>query len=302
MLRWISQLYGRSDPKYANLDYLQHQFRGAPDGPAVHAFAMRGDSPVGHCAVVPMAARSSRQGFLSGKVEAFYIDEASRAETIGGRSLAQAMLSALYARAHERRMSPLHAAASPQLGVLHRMVGCTSLHVAACDRILLLRPRLAQDAGLAARLLARPVSACQWATTLPARALPFRRWHLERDPGVISSQYRPAPLADLGGSRWTIDVGRLWPWFAASGRLAAVECAGGPWAIVRLPEAEGAVMEIVSCSTEPLGHLRAFRLLSALLTVARRTRAGALINRVLSGIPTTPLVRAMTVVGGRPRN
>ena len=93
-LEWVGRLYGQADPKYRQRRVLEHLFVAGAAGPALHAFAIDGGEPVGHCAVVPMPARSGAEQLRCGKVEALFVSPSHRGRQGGGSSIAVSMREA----------------------------------------------------------------------------------------------------------------------------------------------------------------------------------------------------------------
>ena len=108
-LGWIADLYGRVDPKYAETAFLEHLFSHAPAGPALHAFALADERPVGHCAVVPMFAGNDVRTLLCGKVEALFVEEGHRGRRRDAPPVAVQMRDRLYELASEKGIELLHA-------------------------------------------------------------------------------------------------------------------------------------------------------------------------------------------------
>jgi GNAT superfamily N-acetyltransferase len=73
-LSWIAALYGRTDARYALLDFLRHQLLENPYGWSLHTFAFDGTRRVGHCEAVPVKARLGTEELLSVKLEALFVD------------------------------------------------------------------------------------------------------------------------------------------------------------------------------------------------------------------------------------
>lgn len=95
-LRSVAELYGRADPKYLRDEVLAHLLTQSPAGAAMHAFALDGGQPVGHCAVVPMLARYGSDSLRVGKLEALYLDEPYRGRRPGEQWVVLSLLDRLY--------------------------------------------------------------------------------------------------------------------------------------------------------------------------------------------------------------
>src|SRR5438128_6765989 len=137
-LRWIADLYGRVDPKYAEPTFLEHLFSSAPAGPALHAFAIADERPVGHCAVVPMLAGNDVRTLLCGKVEALFVDESYRGRRAGAQPVALQMRDRLYELASEKGIELLHAYVRPEVG---RILDLNPLRVGKPSLVAVARPR-----------------------------------------------------------------------------------------------------------------------------------------------------------------
>jgi hypothetical protein len=235
----VARRYGAADPKYGDLRFLRHLLVDGPGGPALHAFARVDGRAVGHCCVVPLPAQRGDEPLRSGKVEALAVDEAEREAAVDGRPVTLALLERLYALADERGIDVLHAYASRELGVLHRLLGFRALEVGAPSLVAALPGR-----ALAAEHGARAVALAAAQTAL---RLPWLRPATIRDPLPADAELLPGTGLVRGGS-WTIPAAPLWDWWVGSGLLRAVEREGsfrallqlgGPARSVRLLGAEG---------------------------------------------------------------
>src|SRR5438132_12144122 len=137
-LGWIADLYGRVDPKYAETAFLEHLFSHAPAGPALHAFALADERPVGHCAVVPMFAGNDVRTLLCGKVEALFVEEGHRGRRGDAPPVAVQMRDRLYELASEKGIELLHAYVRPEVG---RILDLTPIRVGERSLVAIVQPR-----------------------------------------------------------------------------------------------------------------------------------------------------------------
>jgi hypothetical protein len=286
-LTWIADLYGRADAKYRALPYLRNRFVENPFGWSLHAFALDGETPVGHCAVVPMKARMGTRAPVTGKVEALFIEEPYRGEVRladgSERMLAVALLSALYAFADESGIEVLHAYANADLGVLHRLLGCRRLSVGEATYVAVTRPiEFAERTSSLARKAAgvglfAGQTALRESSYLAARLL-ARSWNgpLLREGADDDAEL--GETAPAGDRRWTISGSDSWSWYLGSGliRILTVPGPAGCRAVVLLPEGGGGALRIVSWSPRRTGLLPALLLLGAAGRLGRRVGAATL--------------------------
>jgi hypothetical protein len=264
-LGWVSSLYGRVDAKYRSREYLRHLLVENPFGWSLHAFVLDGERPVGHCCVVPMRARRRGEELVAGKVEAFFVEEEDRARSVGEDEVlvAVAVLRDLYDFAERSGIEVLHAFATPDLGVLHRMLGFRGVAVGSPSFVRLVRP----DAGAAASALA----AAQRLVGAAARlAAPTRRSLRPLAEGDAALGEAEAP-----GDAWTISGRDAWAWYATSGLLAVLEVRGAQ-ALVRTADGSAEGFRVLSWRASRGGLLPAVRVLGAAASVARSQRAAAL--------------------------
>jgi hypothetical protein len=280
----VAGLYGRTDAKYSSPAFLRQLFVDNPYGWSLHSFAYDGDTPVGHCAAIPLRARTGDGVVMSGKVEAYFVDERYRG---GTPSLALQVLVALSDAAQEHGIDPLHAYVSPRVGAIFARAGYTAhatggrAYVLACG-------------GSGA---ARAVAAGQGAITTLAGAL-------AQTGGVRSDEPADddAALVDPGsvGPAWTIAGSDSWEWFAASGFVSALEVAGAR-AVVAL-QGEGQPLHLLGWRPERPGLRSAVALLAGLRRVARQRSASTVRIQPWPGVgDEATLVRACRVLALAPR-
>lgn len=261
-LKWIGDLYGRSDPKYGRYPFLHHLFVDNPYGWAVHAFARAADEVVGHCAVIPVRARLGGELTMSGKVEAFVVDERYRRgrSAVGDRSIADELLTAVSEAAERRGVDPLHAYVSPHVGVIFERNGYTRRVVG--PRAYAIIGPTARAAGPTQRVLTRLAASGQ--RTLAAMTMGEPA--LVRDPRDEDSQ-----LVEVTGliDSWTVDGADSWEWFTQNGFIAALELPGahGGLALVCM-EADDRPIYLLGWRPGRPGLRSGVRLLAALARLA----------------------------------
>lgn len=301
-LGWIAALYGRVDAKYRSNTYLRHLLEANPCGWSLHAFALDGARAVGHCCVVPLPARRARRELLSGKVEAYVVEEAYRARTTGPDDtlLAVELLRRLYEFADGNGIEVLHAFATPELGILHRMLGFRRLDVGERSLVRLTEPRAAGAIGGA---LYATQSALGEAIYAGARSA-ARVW---RTPALRPLSDDDAVLAEAepgDETAWTISGTDAWPWYAGSNLLGVLEIPGraGSRALVRTADGSAEGFRILGWRPTRPGLLPALLLLGAASRLARRQRASALRFQPWHGRSGDgSLARAARVLGFVPR-
>lgn len=279
-LQDIARLYGPYNRKYADPDFCARLFNQNPHGYSLHAFVTdAGGQAAGHYAVIPMTMVDAGARGLSGKGEAFVVDEAHRRDTVtlGGRSLlcGPALQLALLDDALARGIEVVHMVAGRDVAVVHRMTGCRALGTQHLRSSLVLRPdqldareepawkgvlRGAAGAGQrAGSALVRGASLAAGAET--------RRWTgAELNPerlGRVASQLPPP-----AGWGLAIDVAML-TWMAAAGslHLIALDDALESWALLCTSSGDGRLAEVLAWR-ERGGTGAAVRLLAAVVECA----------------------------------
>lgn len=228
---WIVDLYGGVDQKYADPEFVRHQFAGNPLGWSLHAFALDGEVPVGHCALLPLPARLGTDTVVAGKFEAFAVrPEYQSAALENGRLIGLGLLADLYARARDEGFSILHDLAAPDLGVMHRLHGAQRVPIPWRTFI-----------GVGDR---RVVGELQTRRALAATSLAALQSALRRISSAVadSAVVRMAEPTDAPPARrvvptdaWTLDAPDIWEWLVGSGLLAWVDEPSGGRALVRVP-------------------------------------------------------------------
>jgi hypothetical protein len=260
-LAWVSDLYGRVDPKYRRTDVLEHLFTATRE-PALHAFAVDGDRPVGHCCVVPTPGRLGSDPLRAGKLEALFIEESHRGRRSGKPPVVATLLERLYAFADEQGLELVHALATPEIG---RVIGFTALdgvgeqsHVAAIGPVSV------------------PASALGSAQRA-ARALLGARSRFElRTPTDADADLVDAPLPPAG--RWAVAPADAWDWYLRSPLLRVLTVSGrhASRALVQLPGSPHEPFRLVSWRPERAGLPTAFALLRAAGDASHETGAATL--------------------------
>jgi len=268
-LRWITALYGPVDAKYASLEYVRHQFVGNPFGWSTHTFVMDGNRPAGHCSAIPFRARLGGDDLVAGKIEAVVLAEDQRGRrTEDGRSLAVAMLSAMYEAAHGDGIPLLFGLAPPAVAAVHARAGCERRRLPDPTYVGLTTP--AADPAVGRRRHAVRVLAAAQRTllTLAPRAT--------ADVKPAGEDYAAlAAAAPAPKSAWTISGADAWEWFAGSGVLRGVETRGrrGAQGLVRLVDVPAADVQLVAWASRDGGLASAVTLLAAVTRLARERGA-----------------------------
>ena len=264
-LGWIAALYGPVDAKYASLHYVRHQFVENPFGWAVHTFVMDGNRAAGHCAAVPFRANFGGDELVAGKIEAVVLAEDQRGRRIDdGRSLAVAMLAAMYASAHEHGIPVLFGLAPPAVAAVHARAGCERRRVPDQTYVGIATPRADTATGkrrVAMRLLAGVQRAL-------IAAVP--RLHTDLATAGAKDVTLVAIPPPRDGS-WTISGETSWAWYVGSGLLHVVETRGraGARALIRLADTPGADVQIVAWQPRGQALASAVLLLAAVARLAR---------------------------------
>lgn len=291
----IAQLYGSVDTKYADPAFVQHQFIENRAGWSVHVFvADESDKYVGHCAVIPVSGVWGRRALLTGKVEALYLAPNVRTATLntvfGPRPAAVAILQSLYAAAERAGIDVVHAVGTDEVGVLHRMAGCSRL------RRPLEQFVFTQDRGSISkwargyRRHAVAVAADAYGLVARAAASVVARTTITTQPAAIE-QFANVTIS-LSENEWTVDSREILRWQAEAGRIAVVRVAGrlGSEALVAQPAGEHGPIQLLAWQSESTSSYAALRAVLALIGLAARRRS-RLILRDLDDIVGGTAVR-----------
>ena len=277
MLRSIADLYGRAEPKYLRDDVLEHLFVKSPGGSGLHAFALDGGRPVGHCAVVPMRARRGTAELRCGKLEALFVEEAYPGRRPGRQPVVLDLLDRLYSCADERGVELIHALVTPRIG---RVIGFLPLEGVGA-RTLVTVTSTGTHAALDTRLHMRALAGAQGAV----RELGFAIAKLAvRQSGETKLRAPTADDADLAEAqpvlpgRWTVVAEDAWDWYRSSPLLRVLEIAGpdGCRALLQVPGAPGEPVRVIGWRPARTGLVPAFLLLGATGRLARRNGATTL--------------------------
>jgi hypothetical protein len=298
-LRWIADLYGEVDPKYASLEFVRHQFVGNPFGWSAHVFVLDEGRAVGHCSAVPFRARRGARELVAGKIEAVVVDAEHRGRRPDGRSLATEMLSALYPFGLDNGMDVLFGLAPPHVARVHVRAGCHEVppnapaYTLVADTEAFARDEPSRQRRIAGRMLA----AAQSTTMAAARAVTRAATPALERPTAADAELAVAQIDD---HRWTISGSDAWEWFAGSGTLEAVEIPGrrGCRALVRLAEPGTAPAQIVAWRPRQSGLAPALALLGAAAKLARKRGAPTLRFQPWAGVGGDgALARACSLTG-----
>jgi hypothetical protein len=292
-LRDVARLYGPVDAKYRRVEFLRNLLCAGPAGPALHVFADAGGAAVGLCCVVPQPARRGREQLVAGKVEAFAIEEPFREASVGGRPLAIELLDRLYRLSDDRTIDVLHAYATPELGLLHRLLGFRAVEVGERTFVGL----FARGGG---RQVPRVTLALAQAGLRVPTAAALARSADVRAPEDADADFAETPVRE---SAWTVDGPAAWNWHRDSGLLRVVETDGrhGFRALVQ-DGVPGGGMQLLAWRTARPGVLSGLAALVACAQVAAREGAAALRYQPWPGAAGNGgLARAARLLGLVPR-
>lgn len=281
-LGWITRLYGPTDPKYASLEFVRHQFVDNPAGWSAHTFAMDDGVAVGHTAIVPFRARTGAEPLVAGKIEAVVIAPEYRGtRTEDGTSLAVAVLGRAYAFGHECDIVHLFGLAPPRVSAVHARAGCLRLKVEAPTYVLVTHPgKVGLDWPRKQRLRVFALALVQNAVVALAYAAVRIGTGAVRGPTLRAPTDGDADLAvaDPDPATWTVSGDEAWDWYSGSGVLSVMETAGrhGSRALLRYRAGDASSVQIVGWRTTRAGLTAAVLLLGASRRLARRAGAPTL--------------------------
>jgi hypothetical protein len=276
-MAWISRLYGSSDAKYASPEFVRHLFAGNPFGWSLHAFLLSEGKPVGHCGMIPVRARDSTGTVVSGKYEAFAVDERYRsATTQEGLPAALGLLAALDGAARESEISIVHGITSRELGLLLRLLGSRAIKIPLPTYVAVgSRAEFARGLPRDRRWAVAVLSLAQHGLAASARTL----GRLGLSPPGMLRECTPedASLADvpISSGSWTITASDSWEWLAGTGLLRTMEVRGrfGSRALVRLPAHAREDLQILAWSRRRPGLISAVLMLASAVQLRRDARA-----------------------------
>jgi len=268
-LAWVGELYGAADPKYRDREFLQHLLLHGPAGPALHAFAIADERPVGHCAVVPLPARRGPSALRTGKLEALFVAPSHRGRRPDGEIVVQSLLTRLYALADARDVDLVHAYVTAAVG---RVTGFDPLAVGERSLVAVLAPR---GAPVPRRVVGIGQHGVQAAGGLIA-ARGRRPRVIVRRPTASDIDLADAPSPPAG--RWTSLARDVWDWYCASPVIRVVELDGrdGSRALVQVARSGGEAVRLAAWRPARAGLRPALLLVDALVRLARRSGAAAL--------------------------
>jgi hypothetical protein len=291
MLGWVADLYGPVDPKYRVREFLEHLFVRGPAGPALHAFAVSGGTPVGHASVVPTAARRGAHELRAGKLEALVVAESHRGRRGGDVPVARTLLDRLYVRADERGFELIHAYVNPAVG---RVIRFTRLDGVGAPSFVSL---LGGGQGGARRAVAALQLAARAAGSLAARGAqgtPLVRRLSPEDRDLLAVP--PVP-----GDSWAVVADGAFEWYAASPYVRVLELPerGRSRLLVQLPGSPQEPLRVAAWRSRRPGTRAAIAALDAATRLARETDATAV--RVQQPRADASLRRAARLLGFVPR-
>ena len=298
-LRWIADLYGQADPKYRQLEFLDHLYTQSPAGPGVHAFVVDDGVAVGHCSVIPTPAMLGLDRLRCGKLEALFLEKQFRSRRIDGKPLVHAMLDRLYEFTDELGYRLLHALATPEIG---RIIQFEALEGVGRPTFASLLP----GAGRGARQAA--LGTAQGAAI--GLGSSFARLAAGR---LGQATLRPASAADADlvevpsppPKAWTPVVAETWDWYRTSPLVRVLEVPGnrGSRALVQVPAAPHEPVRLVGWRPVRPGVVPGVLLLAALRRLAQHARASSLrFQPWPSSVADGSLALACRLLGFVPRN
>ncbi len=160
-LRAVAQLYGAVDGKYGSVAHCEQLFLRGPFGPALHAFAMDGDTFAGHYSLIPYDLIVDGRAVNAAKGEALCIDPAYRRTTIAGQPTSDAIMLGAMKLAQEEGIEVAYAVAGAP-GVVRLFERCGHVHQPFPVRDLIVPPTRALPLGRRVRL--------EWARLMTTRA------------------------------------------------------------------------------------------------------------------------------------
>jgi hypothetical protein len=241
---------------------LEHLFTQSPAGPALHGFALDGDRPVGHCAVIPHRAKRGDSDLRCGKLEALWIEATHRGRQPGEEPLYRTLLDRLYAFADEHGFELIHGHATPRIGRVIRFSPIEGVG----------KPSWV-SAISATTPAARVLAGVQRALRGLARAGPTAT---VRPPARDDADLVEGPPPP--GGRWSPVLGDAWDWYRSSPLVRVLEVPGdhGCRALIQVPAAPLEPVRIVGWRPPRPGLRAAVLLLAAAGRVARQLRAPTL--------------------------
>lgn len=287
-LEWVARLYGRADPKYGQRDFLEHLFLRNPVGPSLHAFAVDGERPVGHCCIVRTRARLGDDDLPSGKLEALWFEESHRGRQPGGESLVRTLLTRLYEFSDAQGLELVHALVTPRIGRIIEFAPLTPVGERSRVSVVSGRARGLPSTALAlAQRAAREVGA----TPLADATL--------REPTPSDADLAAVERPPEG--RWAILAEDAWSWYCSSPLVRVLELDRSR-ALVQVPGAHHEPLRLVGWSAERPGLRAALRLLAAAGRLARARGAATLrFQPWRDDAAERVLVRAARLTGFVPR-
>jgi hypothetical protein len=285
---WVASLYGQADPKYRDRAFLEHLFLRNPVGPSLHAFAVDGETPVGHLCIVRTPARYGPEELTAGKLEGLWIEASHRGRPEAGEPLVRVLLSSLYSFADDQGIELVHALATPHIG---RIIGFTPLApVGAHSLVSVVSPGRA--------LTARALAAAQRVAREAAGA-PVGRAQLRP---VRSEDADLADVAPPSAGRWAVVGDGAWEWYHSSPLVRVLEL-DGCRALVQLPASPHEPLRLIGWRAGRPRLRLALRLLATAGRLAREQRAASLRFQPWPGAAGDgSLARACAISGFLPRN
>jgi len=272
---WIVELYGAVDRKYANRWFVRHQFVTNAVGWSLHAFAVADGRAVGHCALLPVPARLGEERIVSGKFEAFAVDQAYQSATLpDGRMVGLALIAELYSRAPSAGFALLHDLVEPSIGLMHRMHSASRVPVSWETYVAVGDRRALTSLGPGWAIAGRGVAWGQEMLRLAAPLLAGRA--LVREARIADEP--PRIQGSRSSSSWTIEADDIWDWLVGTGLLAWVEEPSGGRALFRVPGPAAQAAELLNWCPGRRPLAGAVAAISAVAKVGREGRSIRICN------------------------
>lgn len=274
-IAWIVDLYGTADLKYADAQFVLHQFAGNPLGWSLHAFAVADGRAVGHCALLPVPARLGAERIVSGKFEAYAVAPAYQSRTLSdGRMIGLALIDELYAHAPGAGFDILHDLVQPDIGLIHRLYGADRVPVPWATLVAVGDRHALTSLGRMRAIGGRGVALGQETLRLAAGLVAGRA--RIREAGIGDEPPRIA--GDRSSSSWTIDATDIWDWLVGTGLLAWAEEPGGGRGLVRVPGPGAQAAELLAWHPGRHPLVGAMAAVSAVAKVGREGRSVRISN------------------------
>jgi hypothetical protein len=293
LLQAIARMYGSHDKKYSSLSFCRTVFNENPSGYSFHAFAKDDDKIVGHYAVIPVEICARGRTGLSAKGEALFLERDYRSESIlnGNKDipLGIGLAARLYDFALQQDIKVVHVIADSNIGVIHRMAGCTKRVVEQTKSVFILDSEIpgGPDSSPARVWASRVIFLfqhillsffcllsllCRRSIVLHGKEVDGSETFFER---MCNSKDGPAEA-----ETWTIAKNKAnLLWFFRTGLLEVVTTDGsaGEYIVTRRNPEPGSDVEIVDSSVSGGTALVVIKLLCGAIARATKEKAGRVV-------------------------